>query len=164
MKKSAAFLIVIASVISGCASLQQTSQEDLSHPIAFVYDFKMSKQDIFKKSAEWFARATSDDKLKSATITLSDKDDGKIIGIYKGAVSDALFARGYSCIVTVEVKDNKARISFDSLKSRSVGKFDGTDIAGINLEYQEQFDLVKTDLSSVANQYQSFISKKSDSF
>jgi hypothetical protein len=154
MKKVFILLVFfgVCGLFLGCESVQLT-KENLTKQI--VVDFPGMKKDaIYKKTLEWIATSFGSGK---EVIEYQNKDDYKIIGNIKTAIPGGLgltFMAGSS--MTIEVKDDKARITY-LLKTTSgpdwTRPIDGYEVND-----------AKNSLDTATESFKSFMSsKKSDS-
>ena len=146
--KKICLLISILSIIS-CASATKTDPALLNKPFSYVYEFKLSKDQIYDRSLVWFAEQfiSSNDVLQ-----LKDKPNGKIIGRGAGEFVYTLFPRKYLYSVRVDIKDNKARLTFDNYQPVKNGE-----TVGISLEWKEAYTSVKSNFDTLAENYKKTI-------
>lgn len=98
--------ITLIAMTSSCFTVQTAPQSNRSNQK--IIDLpKTTKKQNYKKSLDWIVAAF---KSSKSVIQLKDSEAGKISA--KGLVSAQSFYGGYFRIfITIEVKDNKARIT-----------------------------------------------------
>lgn len=118
MKKMLLGLIVVLVMLSGCA----TTGTKLNEPLIFskVVDVPgINKTDLYVKANMWFVDAF---KSAESVIQFTDKESGVIKGKYIGKnVMTGIYICKISTTITVEVKDEKYRISFTDPMYQYIG-------------------------------------------
>lgn len=149
------YLLLTVIILSSCASTSKTDPILLNKPFTYVYEFKLSKNQIYDKSLVWFAEqfVSSND-----VIQLKDKPNGKIIGRGAGEFTYTMFPRKYLYSVKIDIKDNKARLVFDNYQPIKNGE-----TVGISLEWKEAYTAVKANFDTLADNYKKTILQENDS-
>jgi hypothetical protein len=108
-------LIIGLNVLLNCAGTLTTAPKDINYQR--VIEVIGGRDTLYAKSLQWLAKTYTDSK---EVIEYKDKDAGKIIG--RGATTVLYNPTGIAPIylniryaITIEVKDNKSRITFDQI-------------------------------------------------
>jgi hypothetical protein len=132
--------MTITFIIASTVLMQLIAQEDkgndkiLSSSVSEVVPIdSTTKDELYNRAKVWFAVYY---KSSKDVIQLDDKENGKIIGkgviIYNSPAFSpgTLFSGYFKYVLTVEVKDNKFKYSFENIRheasetSNSAGSFD----------------------------------------
>jgi hypothetical protein len=109
MKRNWGMFALIITIFTGCASTK--INPDMAS-FEKVVDFpNMSKEQIFDKSNIWAVKSFN---KADSVIEYSDKDTGTIAGKFTYTASILKFGQNVDrarCILTLKIKDNKAKIS-----------------------------------------------------
>ncbi len=159
-------LSLCLSLSLGCASFESTPSDVLSAPVNYVYDVPMSKGQLFDKSLMWAAQTYGS---ANDVIQYKDRNTGKIIGKGIGKAYLNLYDRGFSYTFNIDTKDKKVRLSFSNINRHDmVGRApitgEMTQIAGLDVEYLECWNLAKAELDKIAVSYHQYLTKKADDF
>ena len=114
MKKTIVLMTLFALLVS-CAGTLTTAPKDIKYQQ--VIEVTGGKDTLFTKSLQWLAKTYTDSK---EVIEYQDKEAGQIIG--RGATQVLYNPTGIAPIylniryaITIEVKENRARITFDQI-------------------------------------------------
>ena len=167
MKKVVVLLAFMSVFSIGCMSLQKTDPALVDKPFQYTFSFDSLKKDvIFDKSLAWFAETYNS---ANDVIQLKDKQNGKIIGRGVGEFYCAMYVRKYSYTAKLEIKDNKARLTFDSYKPMSYmgsNPLSGQslEVGGMGLDYQEPYDLTKANFDTLSSKFEKYIRTDESAF
>jgi len=126
MKKIFVITFVAMGLFSTCATTGSVgSGEPISEPLTFseIVDVEnTSKDDLFTRINMWFV---SSFRSADSVIQFSDKDSGVISGKYNADVFVGSQAMGewikYSSTITIEIRDNRYRITLSEPSFRTTG-------------------------------------------
>ena len=109
-------------IIFGCAGSLQVIETERKFQKTFD-NLELNKSDIYIKSLQWLAKSFVDSK---EVIEFQDENTGKIIGKGMSSVifNPTLIAPiniNIQYTLTIEIKDNKARITYSNFYSEDVG-------------------------------------------
>lgn len=125
--------LLIMFLMIGCASDQLITSD--KKQIQNIYNLKMSKSQIYDKSLEWIIKTFVSPK---SVIQLKDKISGKIIA--KGVAKwSGVYPTYVLYIMTIEAKDNKLRVTYDSIIFETNVNREITKRA---LTYQSEYDFI----------------------
>ncbi|OHD68248.1 MAG: hypothetical protein A2W19_16745 [Spirochaetes bacterium RBG_16_49_21] len=137
---------------SGCGRLIKVPEQ--KRAITQVYPIQLSKDEIYDRALEWCAkRYISADNA----IVVRDKEKGKIICRGTAQYSEYfnfLVDRPFGYSLTIEVKDNKYRVSFDSF----IVYYSERDLKSGPAEYEFEISKIKRILAKVAESLRDYIS------
>lgn len=141
--------LIALAIMASCATLppeQLLKQE--------VIEFNGIKKDVlFKKSLEWVATNFGSGKQ---VLEYQDKETGKIIGNIVTTKTVFLAQYRFFSTMTIEVKDEKARLSFQ-VNSLNV---DGTDAHTRGIIDNTEKDAAMESLKSIRQSYVAFMNEK----
>lgn len=153
-------------IISGCMAAAPVAKKD--QIIQYVIELPgKSKPDIFEQSKQWIAQTF---KSAKAVIEYENKEEGIIIGngsINRPTSGVYLGSGGHLIAFNMkeEIKEQKARISFENLKiswPSSYAQFLGHIPAGEQpLQYQGDLDGAKENFSIMTKDLQTYILRSS---
>ena len=94
--------------LSGCATIPVIPPEDKVMEIK--HDVNLSKSDVYKKTLEFIAKRTPNQK---ESVEFKDREDGKIV--FRGMTSFYKYPSDVPCmfIMTVDIKDGKYKILYE---------------------------------------------------
>lgn len=152
-----AFILVIAGFYS-CATLEPATEEQRTSQ--FVIEAKGKKAELYKKSLEWIATSFGSGK---EVLEYKDEDSGKIIGNILTPFDIGLSTVHASHTMTIEIKDNKVRMTFVShevIFDKPTATFkDGKR----NIYGESEMKDIRDSVSKAADRYKKFINKDSKS-
>jgi hypothetical protein len=102
--------LVFLSIVAGCASMNGPLASEADKSYQTIIDIAgKDKNSLYVNANSWFV-----DTFNSAgsVIQYQDKEAGKIMGKFIFLYKDSLYWYSVKSTVSVEVKDNKARLSF----------------------------------------------------
>jgi len=153
--------IAAATLITGCAATA-TPVPEADKELQFVEKINLKQEEIFNRSADWFAESFVDSK---EVLELKDKARGKIIG--KGVIPQCFSmgspASGFGyiakCRVTiiVEIKENRVRTTYKDIMA--LGR-DGTTGPIPDKGYNDQ---AREKISKIQSRFVSYLTKKEKS-
>ena len=117
-------LSLIGLLFIGCVSMSNLKPIDTNKQFQkTIENIDLSKSEIFKKTLQWLAKSYNDSK---EVIEFKDESSGKIIGRGSGSVVFNLTAIAPIIVnirytLTIEIKDNRARMTFSNFTSTDIG-------------------------------------------
>ena len=155
MKKVIYFLLTAIVFISwvGCASYDTYNKalppEELK--VQRIIEVNKPKDELYKLSNEWLAKTF---KSSKAVIQYQDKEEGVIVGkgftsvMYLGPL-DTWFT------MTIEIKENRMRITFDDLYITSSS-------ATMRIETEYQMQQIKIRCDELIDDLKAYVGKEAD--
>ncbi|MCB1178522.1 MAG: DUF4468 domain-containing protein [Leptospiraceae bacterium] len=116
-----------------------------------------SKNEIFQKTIEWLTKTfiPNDD-----VVQLKDNKEGLIIAIGNTNISYVIMGAPVSTKVffkmKIEIKDGKARVTYDDYYQEAPGKTTG--VVKVPLQYKVQMDTLNTRLDEISKNYELYVS------
>jgi len=157
MKKFFLLLVMVVFALYGCMSYEVVKPEE--RKMVKIFEFQgMKKGLIFDKTLDWMAKTFVSSK---SVIEVKDKKRGKIIGNGRGTYSETIIMRPYSYTVTIDIKDNKARMTFENFVAYYGDPGNMTEPHPV--EYKGQLDLIKEQLNNLAENYSNYLKSKKSS-
>ena len=155
MKKITFCLVLIGVIFTSCLTTGEKSTEPLVY--SEVVDLKnLSKDALYTKANMWFVDAF---KNAGSVIQFSDKEAGIIKGKYisPGIGSDFGYRVDVGSTITVEVRDNRYKISFADPDAYTINPSTG----GRGMTYKSVpvalVDKITIDWKSLASNFKSYI-------
>ena len=108
--KRAFFLLLAFIGLAGCASQQPLPKSERQYQK--IVDVSGSKQELYTRTLEWLARSFGSSK---EVIQFSDPDQAKVIGKGIMKVNYTITPVDTHFTLTIEIRDNRARFTFDQL-------------------------------------------------
>ena len=108
MKKMAIILLALSGI--GCASQRPLPESERQYQQ--IVDVSGSKQELYTRTLEWLARSFISSK---EVIQFSDPDQAKVIGNGIMKVNYTFIPIDTHFTLTIEIRDNRARFTFDQL-------------------------------------------------
>ena len=104
------FVVMILGMLVSCATTMQAVGESMI--VQRIIEVQGTKSELYRLANEWMAKSFVD---SSEVIQYRDKDEGIIVGrgITKQPIGLITFNFWYS--LTVEVKENKARVTIEDI-------------------------------------------------
>ena len=96
-------------VLAGCAGMAQAPASDLQYQN--VREVDLTKDQIFDKTQEWFARTFVDSK---AVIEVANRNTGTIIGGASADIVDMMVLTPVRMTISVEAKPQRYRVTYDN--------------------------------------------------
>ncbi len=150
--------VLLSLLFVGCATApEQLPPEQLMRQEVFKTD--KPQDELYDVSMEWMAKTFRSAK---AVIEYQDKEVGKIIG--KGVFPNIPYGFTFADVhftPTVETKDNKARLTVDSIFFRYRI---GTNYQESSAEVQQQMDLVNPKIDDLFVSYEVALQQKKESW
>ncbi|OHD65721.1 MAG: hypothetical protein A2176_13890 [Spirochaetes bacterium RBG_13_51_14] len=136
----------------GCGRLVKV--QDQERMIRQVFSVKLSKDEIFDRTLDWCAKkfVTVND-----AIVVKDKEKGKIIGKGVGKYSeyfDFLVDREFSYTITIEIKDNRYRVTFDNF----VVYYDERQLTASRAEFKFEINKIRKQLEKNMEDLRDYVS------
>lgn len=158
-------LLLAFFIVSGCAHMNKDMENtDASFSEIIVIPGK-TKDDLFVKANSWmvdtFVKADS-------VVEYSDKQAGLIKGKYVTDTTDGMYLMRIKSVITIEVKDGKARVSLSNPMQKATGSMLGG--APYNnpyapVESQQFFDeKVKPQFAEVVDSFKMSLQKTQSSW
>ena len=114
--------LVLVFVVSGCAHMEKDMANEDASLVEVIELSGVSKDEIFVRANSWmvdtFVKADS-------VVEYSDKQAGLIKGKYVTDTTDGAYLMRVKSVITVEVKDGKARISLRNPMQKATGSMLG---------------------------------------
>ena len=152
MKQVALFLL-FAFALSGCGRLVKVPEQE--RMIRKVFEVQLAKNDIFDRALEWCAKKLS--KVND-DIVVKNKETGMIIAKGTGRYSeyfDFLVDREFSYNISIEVKDNRYRVTFDNFTIY----YDERQIKSSQAEYKFEIDQMSKKLNKLMDDLRDYVSR-----
>jgi len=164
MRKLTLFLLAIS--VTSCATMGSKVPEEERH-MQIVYNFPGNNADaLFVSVNSWFV-----DTFNSAesVIEFSDKEAGIVKGKYAFMMKDGIYDIRVMTTITVNVKDEKCRISFDNPIYAITGNSFAKQGAGYQsgqkpVETEKMMNEVKFRWSSLANSLSTALKSQNDTW
>lgn len=157
-------------IISGCATTNFSyAQKTMDHEDARVVEVvnlpNLAQDDIFVRSNSWMV-----DQFTSAksVVQFSDKEAGLIKGKYVFDTQDGPYIVRVKSVITIETKDEKARITLENPAQKPIGSIFGGE--SYNLDYEraesQKFydDVIEPAFSEMAKSFKEGVMKDSSSW
>ena len=146
-------VILCMIVLSGCGRLVKVPEQE--RIVRKVFEVQLSKNVIYDRALEWCAK-----KLANVNddIVVKDKENGKIIAKGTGKYSeyfDFLVDREFSYNITIEVKDNRYRVTFDNFTIY----YDERQIKSSQAEYKFEIDQMSKKLNKLMDDLRDYVSR-----
>jgi hypothetical protein len=147
--------IVILCIIalSGCGRLVKVPEQE--RIVRKVLEVQLPRDAIYDRALEWCAK-----KLANVNddIVVKDKENGKIIAKGTGKYSeyfDFLVDREFSYNITIEVKDNRYRVTFDNFTIY----YDERQIKSSQAEYKFEIDQMSKKMNKLMDDLRDYVSR-----
>lgn len=130
------FTLLLFITLLSCATAKM-GKDALLEDLSFekIIEAPGTKADLYIKANEWFVNTFNS---AESVIQFHDKEAGKIMGKYVAPFNISIYNYYSQSTITVEVKDNKAKISFSDPLWKTVSDSFGN-------SYNEQYKPVKKD-------------------
>lgn len=140
-------ILISIILIIGCAGSLSVIESEKKFQKTFE-DFGLSKSEIYTKSLQWLAKTFTDSK---EVIEFQDEEVGKIIGRGMSSVifNPTLIAPiniNIQYTLTIDIKENKLRITFSNFYSHDVGG--GSIMVDNYLKLEPKLEALSIDLSN----------------
>lgn len=147
-----ACLLAGLTLLGGCSLVKIPENERM---IRQVVDVQLPKNEIFDRALDWCAK-----KLVNVNddIVVKDRDKGKIIAKATGKYSeyfDFLVDRQFSYNITIEVKDNRYRVTLDNF----IVYYDERQIRSSPMEYKSEFGKMRKRMSGLIDNLREYVSR-----
>jgi hypothetical protein len=146
-------VIVCIIALSGCGRLVKVPEQE--RMVRRVLEVQLPRNAIYDRALEWCAKKlahVNDD------IVVKDKENGKIIAKGTGKYSeyfDFLVDREFSYNVTIEVKDNRYRVTFDNFTIY----YDERQMKSSQAEYKFEIDQMSKKLNKLMDDLRDYVSR-----
>jgi hypothetical protein len=144
---------LVASVLSGCGRLIKVPEQE--RMLRKVFEVQLSKKEIYDRALEWCAKNFS--KINE-DIVVKNREGGKIIAKGTGKYSeyfDFLVDREFSYNLTIEVKDNRYRATFDNFTVY----YDERQVKSGQAEYRFEIDQMSKKLNGLMGDLRDYVSR-----
>jgi len=146
-------ILLCAFALSGCGRLVKVPEQE--RMFRKVFDVQLSKNEIYDRALEWCAKKLS---KVSDDIIVKNKEGGKIIAKGTGKYSeyfDFLVDREFSYNITIEVKDNRYRVTFDNFTIY----YDERQIKSGPAEYRFEIEQMGKKLNKLMDDLRDYVSR-----
>jgi hypothetical protein len=152
MKYIAGMLIGLA-LLSGCGQLVKVPEKE--RMIRQVFEVQLPKNEIYDRALDWCAK-----KLVNVNddIVVKDRDKGKIIAKGTGKYSeyfDFLVDRQFSYNLTIEIKDQRYRVTFDNF----IVYYDERQIRSSPMEFRTEIDKIRKKMNGLMDSLREYVSR-----
>jgi hypothetical protein len=102
--------VILLSIVTGCASMNGPSASEADKAYQTIINVEgKDKNSLYVSANSWFVDTFNS---SGSVIQYQDKEAGKIMGKFISLHKDSLYWYSVKSTVSVEVKDNKVRLSF----------------------------------------------------
>jgi hypothetical protein len=151
--KHLTFFLLCALALSGCGRLVKVPEQE--RMVRNIFEVQLAKNDIYDRALEWCAKRLS--KVND-DIVVKNREAGKIIAKGTGKYSeyfDFLVDREFSYNITIEVKDNRYRVTFDNFTIY----YDERQIKSSQAEYKFEIDQMSKKLNKLMEDLRDYVSR-----
>jgi hypothetical protein len=140
-------IVLVTIMVLGCVSTEKVV--DPNAESEKVFDIELSKDEIYDSSLQFIA-----ENFRSAKSVLEyqDRNAGRIIGNGSTNISDGLMDRPATFTMTIDIRDNRYRITFRNLQYQP-----GTQLPWGSIEYKVPYDNMVRNLNSLADRLHSYL-------
>jgi len=147
-------IITVLFVAFGCATTQKLTKEELT--VQSIQEISKSKTELYKLSNEWMAKSF---KSSKQVIQYQDKDEGIIVGKGFIGITYTLFPMDTWFTMTIEIKDNKARVTFEDIYISQKVNYQTQETPVTN---KAQMDKVRPELEKLITDLSDYLQKGSE--
>ena len=153
-------LILFSIFLLGCSSVKMTpaTQEDLTLR-STVEVPGIAHNDIYIRDNAWMVKTFNN---AESVIQYQDKEAGRIIGKYHSKLSWNLADFNTSSIITIEVKDERARITFSDPHRQLVSSSPYADTSWHPVDSKTIADKIKSEWSVLVHDFTSSLTTPAD--
>jgi len=152
MKHITLFLLC-ALALPGCGRLVKVPEQE--RMVRNIFEVQLAKNDIYDRALEWCAKRLS---TVNDDIVVKNREAGKIIAKGTGKYSeyfDFLVDREFSYNITIEVKDNRYRVTFDNFTIY----YDERQIKSGQAEYKFEIGQMSKKLNKLMEDLRDYVSR-----